>query len=155
MLSGSAATGALFALGSAVCYGVFTVTSRHLAQRYHPLQSITVGFAVGSLMLLILALLTGFETRYDTQGWAMLVYLGSVPSALAYSLFLIGMRSVTATLASISMLMEPLTAAVLAWLLFGERLGPLGFAGAALLLGAIGVMFVSQRQPEAVTTHSG
>jgi drug/metabolite transporter (DMT)-like permease len=32
---------------------------------------------------------------------------------------------------------EPLTAAVLAWLLFDERLGPLALVGAALLLGAV------------------
>ena len=30
-----------------------------------------------------------------------------------------------------------LTAAVLAWLLFAEQLGPLALAGAALLLGAV------------------
>ncbi len=32
------------------------------------------------------------------------------------------------------------TGALLAWVLFGERLGPLGLFGAALLLGAMAVL---------------
>jgi len=64
-----------------------------------------------------------------------------VPTALAYVLFLTGIRSITATVASIATLIEPLTSTVLAWLLFGEQLGPLGVFGAALLLGAIGLLY--------------
>lgn len=139
------AVGALSALGAALCYSVFTISSRHLAQRYHPLQTITVGFGVGSLLLLALALAGGLVVDYPPLGWALLVYLGSVPSALAYSLFLAGIASITATLASISSLVEPLTATLLAWLLFGEKLGPLGVLGAALLLGAILILFRAER----------
>ncbi|MBC8076377.1 MAG: EamA family transporter, partial [Chloroflexales bacterium] len=73
-------------------------------------------------------------------GWMMLVYLGLVPTALAYVLFLRGMRTTSATVASIVTLLEPLTSTALAWLIFGERFGPLGFVGAALLLGAIGLL---------------
>ena len=72
---------------------------------------------------------------------ALLLYLGLVPTALAYVLFLTGMRSITATVASIATLIEPLTSTVLAWLLFDEQLGPLGLFGAALLLGAIGLLY--------------
>lgn len=52
-------------------------------------------------------------------------------------LFTFGMRQTSATTASIVALLEPLTAAGLAWLLFGERLGPLGLVGGALLLAAV------------------
>jgi drug/metabolite transporter (DMT)-like permease len=37
---------------------------------------------------------------------------------------------------------EPFTAAVLAWILFREELGPLGLLGAGLLLGAMGVILL-------------
>ena len=47
------------------------------------------------------------------------------------------MRAATATEASIVTLLEPLTAAGLAWLLLGERLGPLGLLGALALFGAM------------------
>lgn len=154
-VTGADATGAAFALGAAVFYAIFTVCSRHLAQRYHPLQTTTVGFAVGSVLLLGMASASGFVTSYPAEGWLLLIYLGTVASALAYGLYLAGIRSVTATLASISSLVELLTAAVLAWLLFGEKLAPLGLLGAGLLLGAIVVMYRAQRQPDPAGSTPG
>jgi DME family drug/metabolite transporter len=143
----SAGMGGLFALGAAVGYSVFMICSRHLAQAYHPLQTITVGFAAGSLLLLVLAESSGFVTGYSPAAWGLLIYLGSVPSALAYSLFLAGMRTTTATLASVTALLEPLTATALAWALFGEQLTPPGILGAALLLGAIVVLNRKEDRP--------
>ncbi len=134
-------TGVLLALGSAFGYTMLTLCSRTLAGRYHPLQPITIGFAAGALMRLPFALATGFVASYPAAGWALLLYLGLIPTALAYLFFLTGIRRITATVASIVTLIEPLTSTVLAWLLFGERLGPLGVFGAALLLGAIGLLY--------------
>ncbi len=133
--------GVLLALGSAFGYTMLTLCSRTLAGRYHSLQPITIGFAAGALLLLPFALATSFVISYPAGGWALLLYLGLVPTALAYVLFLTGIRSITATVASIATLIEPLTSTVLAWLLFGEQLGPLGVFGAALLLGAIGLLY--------------
>jgi DME family drug/metabolite transporter len=129
--------GVALACGSALGYATLAVTSRAIAGRYHALQINAVGFGAGALILLPLALASGFVVSYPVQGWALLAYLGVVPTALGYALFLTGMRTTPATVASILTLMEPLTATVLAWVLFGERLGPLGLIGAALLLGAL------------------
>jgi DME family drug/metabolite transporter len=137
----AAGLGILLALGSALGYASMALASRTIAGRYHPVQINAVGFAVGALILLPAALTTGFTIDYPALGWLLLGYLGLVPSALAYGLFMTGMRSTSATVASIITLVEPLTAAVLARLLFGEQLGSLGAAGAALLLGAMIVLF--------------
>jgi DME family drug/metabolite transporter len=51
------------------------------------------------------------------------------------------MRTITATVASIVTLLEPLTATVLAWVLFGERLGPGGAPGILLLFGALALLY--------------
>lgn len=132
--------GVLLALGSALGYAVVALCSRTLAARYHPLQPITFGFAAGALLLLPFALATGLTVSYPMVGWTLLLHLGLIPTALAYWLFLAGMRTTTATAASITTLIEPLTSTVLAALLFGERLGPLGLLGALLLLGALGLL---------------
>lgn len=133
---GHVVVGALLASGSALGYALVTLISRSLTQ-YHPLQTTTVGFATGTVVLVPLALATGFVASYPPQGWLLLVYLGSIPTAFAYSLFLAGMARTPATVASITTLLEPLTATILAALLFGERLTPLGIGGAGLLLCAV------------------
>lgn len=135
------AQGVLLALGSAFSYAMLTLCIRALARRYDPFQPITIGFSVGASVLLPFALSTGFVTSYPIAGWALLIYLGLVPTAIAFALFLYGMRSTTATTASIVTLLEPLTSTALAWLLFSERLGPLSLLGAVLLLGVIALLY--------------
>jgi DME family drug/metabolite transporter len=136
-LDGSAGIGLLLALGSALGYATIAIVSRRIARQYHPLTPLTIGFAVGTLALLPAVLLEGPHLSYPIVGWGLLLYLGTVPTALAYVLFTIGMRTTVATVATVVTLVEPLTAAALAWLLFDERLGPLALVGAALLLGAV------------------
>lgn len=125
--------GALFALASAAGYAAMTICGRLLSPQAHPLQVNAVAFSAGAAMLLALALPGGFVFTYAPLGWGLLLYLGLVPSALAYGLFLAGVRRTGATAATMVTLLEPLTATLLAWLLFGERLGPLGLLGAGLL----------------------
>jgi DME family drug/metabolite transporter len=134
---GQTALGLLLALCSALGYAVIALCGRALAGRCHPLQPIAVGSCAGALMLLPFALAGGLVATYSSAGWGLLLHLGLLPTALAYVLFFSGVRHTTATAASIVTLIEPLTSTALAWLLFGERLGPLGALGAALLIGAI------------------
>lgn len=133
-------SGVVLALGAAASYAVVTLCGRVLADRCHPLQTLTLSFGLGALLLFPAALAGGLVSDYPLAGWGLLLHLGLVPTALAYVLFLLGMRSVSATAASIITLLEPLTAAVLAWWFFDERLGLVGLSGGALLLLAIGVL---------------
>lgn len=73
-------------------------------------------------------------------GWPLFLYLGLIPTALAYGLYAVGLRRTPATLAGIVTLLEPLTASTLGVLLFGERLGVAGTFGAFLLLAAISLL---------------
>jgi DME family drug/metabolite transporter len=136
-LTATAALGLLLAVGSAVGYALLTIVARRLARQYHPLTPLTIGFGVGSLALLPALLLEGAPVLYPVVSWGLILYLGAVPTALAYVLFTLGMRTTVATVASLVTLIEPLTAAGLAWLLFDERLGPLALVSAVLLLGAV------------------
>ncbi|HSE92494.1 MAG TPA: EamA family transporter, partial [Methylomirabilota bacterium] len=69
-----------------------------------------------------------------------LLYLGAVTTAGAYALYAAGLRMVPASVAGVVTLLEPLTATLLAVLVFGERLGLTGAIGAALLLSAIALL---------------
>ena len=57
--------------------------------------------------------------------------------AVAYALLYAGLRTVAGSAALVATLLEPVTAAVLAAIVLGERLGVLGIIGAALILLAV------------------
>ena len=136
------ARGILLALGSAFGYSLVALASQKIAGRYDPFQSIAISFSLGTVILFVFALSRGLMLNYSAVGWSLLVYLGTVPTALAYVLFISGMRSTSATVASISTLLEPLIATVLAWLIFRERFSPMGFVGVALLSGSLLVLYL-------------
>lgn len=133
--------GIVLALGSAFGYSLVTLASQKLAGRYDPFQSIAISFSLGAAILFACALANGLVLDYTPLSWSLLAYLGTVPTALAYVLFIAGMRFTSATAASIGTLLEPLVATCLAWLIFGERFSPLGFAGVALLSGSLLLLY--------------
>src|SRR5262249_45463252 len=129
------------ALLSAASFGLIQVCGRVLANRYHPMQTLSVFFFVVVLALVPITLVHGFVTTYPLMGWLLLAHLGLGISVLGFALLVLGLRTTPVTTAAIVSLLEPLTSTLLAWLLLGERLGPLGFFGAALLLSAMVIVF--------------
>ncbi len=71
-----------------------TLCSRVLAGRYHPLQPMAWGLTASALFLLPFALTFGLTLSYPAEGWLLLLYLGIAPTALAFVVFLVGMRHV-------------------------------------------------------------
>lgn len=143
--------GLAMAGGAALCYAVFALASWTLAPRHHPFTLIALGFGLGALLLLPLALSAGLAVSGGAMAWAAILYIGLVATALAYALFYLGLRSVVAAATGILVLLEPLTSAVLASVIHGERLGPYGLLGGALLLAAtviVGLIRPPDRRPD-------
>jgi DME family drug/metabolite transporter len=138
--AGAFAAGALAALGAGLSYAVYAVTAKGLLRRAAPLPLAAVTFTLAALLLTPALALTPGAGAQLAAGWPLLLYLGVVPTAAAYVVFGAGLRRVTVTTAGIATLLEPLTAATLGVLAFGERLGTVGWAGAAMLLGALGLL---------------
>jgi DME family drug/metabolite transporter len=142
------AAGALAALGAGLSYAVYAVTAKGLLRRIAPLPLAALTFTLAAVLLTPVVVLERGAAAQLVEGWPLFLYLGVVPTAVAYVVFGAGLRRVTATAAGIATLLEPLTAAALGVLVFGERLGAVGWAGAALLLGALGLLARSTSQNE-------
>jgi DME family drug/metabolite transporter len=95
------------------------------------------GFALGGLVLVPFAALTGLAFRPAPAAIGLLIALATGPTAVAYTLYFRGLRGAPPGTAALLALLEPLTATMLAALLLGERLSVTGLAGAALLLAAV------------------
>ncbi|GAA3555050.1 hypothetical protein GCM10022197_07760 [Microlunatus spumicola] len=130
--------GVLLAIASGTTYAVSTALGRRVAGVSSPLALATVTSCAGAVGLLPLGLLApGPHLSGDPVVVGLLAYLGVLTLALAYALLYAGLRTVAGSAAVVATLLEPLTAAVLAALVLGERLGPLGLVGGALILLAV------------------
>jgi drug/metabolite transporter, DME family len=144
--------GMVLALACAAGIGSHVLGMQSLAHRVHPLQTLAIGFTVGAILFAPLALSRGVSFDQTWQIWSWLLYLGVVPSSIAYLFYQRGLRDIPATIASIVTMLEPLIAAVLAWLLFQERLGIWGWAGGALLLLSIAYLATHSLHPKPAAT---
>ncbi|HEY7142505.1 MAG TPA: EamA family transporter [Methylomirabilota bacterium] len=128
-------TGVALALGAGLSYAVYAVAVKTLVHRAPPLAVAALTFSVAALSLLPALLLE--RPAADARGWVLLAYLGVVPTAGAYILYVVGLRTTRVTVSGVLTLVEPLTATLLGVLFFGDRLGLGGTLGAALLLSAV------------------
>ena len=129
------AAGVTLALGAGLAYAVYAVAVKSLVHRAPPLTVAALTFSVAALFLLP-ALLLEWPTA-DARAWALLAYLGVVPTAAAYIIYMIGLRTTRVTVSGVLTLVEPLTATTLGVLFFGDRLGLIGAVGAMLLISAV------------------
>jgi len=97
------------------------------------------GFSLGGMALLPLAAVLGggLGFRPSLASAGLLAALGIGPTAVAYTLYFRGLRKASASTAALLSLIEPITAAVLAALVLGDRLSGTGIAGAVVLLAAV------------------
>ncbi|GAA2653060.1 MULTISPECIES: DMT family transporter [Streptomyces] len=142
-----------WALVSAAGYAGMTLRARWLGQRGaggDPLVTTAWSVAVGTLCLLPLAAVEGLLPHTADLGrvlW-LLVYVATVPTALAYALYFTGAAAVRAATVSVIMLIEPVSAAAIAVLVLGERLTGAVVLGTVLLLTAVGALIVAEsRRP--------
>ena len=152
VLAGSDATvsalGVLLALGAGLSYAVYTVASKRMLGDGHAPEAVMArAFGFGALLLVPVLVAEGGGPLTSAGGWAMALYLGAIPTAVAYVLFARGLRRLSAGETATLTLAEPLTASALGAIVLAERPGPLAVAGAALVLAGLAVLAARTREP--------
>lgn len=134
--------GVVLGLATAVIYSAYVLTTAGLSTRVHPLLLSALVCSGAAVTLIVAAAVVGdlHPGAVTIAGAGWLGAIAVVSTVAAVSLFFAGMSRVGATTASILSTAEPLTAVALAALVFGEALGPVQMAGAALIVGAVVVL---------------
>ncbi|WP_406129134.1 DMT family transporter [Streptomyces sp. NBC_00989] len=150
-------SGVLLALVSAAGGTAMTLLTRRWGRGGGTDASATaVGtFAVTSLCLLPLALAEGLVPHTAQPGrvlW-LLGYIATVPTALAYALYFVAAAVVRSATVSVIMLLEPVSAAVLAVVLLGERPTPTTLAGTLLMLASVAGLAVTEARGAPAAEH--
>jgi len=150
--------GLALAVLSAVGYAGVTLLTRAMGRRNgggDQYNVTLIGTAIGMVCLLPVAALEGLMPGAGAplRSAAMLCYLGAVPTALAYALFNAGLSSVRATTASVIALMEPVTAAVIAVAVLGERMTVIAVIGTVVLMIAVVILALAEHGAPGTTNR--
>ena len=138
--------GIALALGAGASYGLYTVTSKTLLEQGHrPEGVMAVAFGLGGVLLAPALVLGDTAWLTTPDGASLAVYLGLVPTALAYVLFARGLQKLPAASVATLTLAEPLTAATLGVAILGERPGPVAGLGALMVLSGLLVLTAKPR----------
>jgi drug/metabolite transporter (DMT)-like permease len=138
-------TGALLILGAALCNSVTTVVQKPLLTRHRPLTVSAWNMVIGALALS--PWLPNAASEFGVASPAAIqavIYLGLVPSLVAYGTWSVALSRLPASRASNFMYCVPPVATLLGFLLLGEVPTLLGAVGGALAL--VGVAVVNWRR---------
>lgn len=145
----SVGAGVLLGLVAGLAYALYTYSSSRAIQLGHPSRGVMGAmFGLGAVALLPVLLLFGAPLLQSSQTVGIAAYLAISPMFIAYLLFGIGMRTLRSSTATTITLLEPFVATLLAVIVVGERLEPVGWIGLLLILVAVTAL-TTARQPRA------
>ena len=117
-------------LAAGISYASYYLFGKWVLARYEPVTIFAFVLPIGALGLLPFV---DFGPK-SALAWLALVALSLTSTYLAYLAYYSGLRHVPASRAVLVATVEPVAAAALAAAVYGERLGPWGVAGGALIL---------------------
>ncbi|WP_272976118.1 DMT family transporter [Deinococcus geothermalis] len=123
-------------------YSLYYLYGKAYFTRYPPTALYAVALPVGALGLLPFVALSA----KTPAAWGSLIGIAVLSTYFAYLAYSAGLRHLPATRASVIASLEPVVAAGLAALLFGERLSTTALLGAALVIGAALLLSLEKSQ---------
>ena len=127
-------------LAAAALYALQIALMELFAPRYDPLAFTTVEMSAAFVGFAAVAVVTGqVELPRGLTVWGALVVTGVFASALGYLAQAWAQRRTSATRTALIFALEPVFAGIFGYALAGDRLGALGWAGCAVILGGIAV----------------
>jgi DME family drug/metabolite transporter len=144
------APGVALAVGAGASYAAFTLASKRLLDAGHGVEPVMArAFGWGALLLVPVLLIGDVSWVATAGGAALALWLGAVPTAIAYLLFARGLRHLPAGEVATLTLGEPVTAAVLGAVVLAERPGAVAVAGIGLILAGLAVLAIPGRRAAA------
>ena len=144
-------SGDLLAIATAVFYGAYLLAVKQLRQRFDPITIMSWSGLVSCPTLLLVAVLSK-DTLIpaNVQGWGAVVALGIVSHVGGQTLIAFALGRLPAAFSSVSLLMQPVVAALLAWPILNEPVTPRQMLGGAIVLA--GIALAHQGRTKSPTT---
>lgn len=126
------------AVASGLAYSSWYIFGKILGRNREPAVTSLLAMSFGLVFLTpIMISFEGFNMPDTLLGWQLVALIAVIPTALAYLLYLAGLKLIEATRASVFAIVEPVAAAALAFLIFQETLSYDSLLGFVLIISSI------------------
>ncbi len=137
--------GIIGGLGAAAFLSAYTVLSESALHRYKPWTVLCYASLFSAVACNFLPTPFGGLIRsYDAGQWFWILFISIVGTVVSLGLYNKGLRLIRATHASITATLQPIAAAVLAFLFLGEAMSPWQIAGVFLVVTSITLLQVGK-----------
>ena len=137
--------GDVMIIACAFLWAIYSILSKRIANKYHALTALNWAFILGAIGLVPFYFLTP-HVSLTSVPWPALASIGFLAvfcSIVAYLIYNVALETMDASRVALFIYLVPLATIVLAWLILGERLSPLGAFGGLLVLAG---MWIAERK---------
>ncbi len=122
--------------------------TRKVVNKYGATFFMGISSLLGSLFILPMALarLEGNLADEMLKAWPELLYIVLIGTALAYLLYYIGLKRISAFVASMAFFLKPGLACILAWIIRGEKMNTWTFSGTLIVFMALCLTLINNRK---------
>lgn len=142
--------GAACALGAGLCWAFYIYFGQRVVQQNIGMHALTIAISISALCLLPIGLYNNAPQLIDPQYWGKAVLIAILATAIPYALDLKALKQLNKTSYGTLSSLSPALAALIGFLLLGERIGLLQWiALACIMLASVGVTVRAARQARA------
>lgn len=140
--------GIAMGLASAILFATYTVLSERLEAVYGPIRTLFRAFSVATLFWIVVMIPRGWPAElFDSSNFWRVLFVGVGGTLTPFVLYVWGIGRVRAERASIAATLEPVLAAVFAWVWLAEALDAIQIVGGVLVVGAVVFLQARRRTP--------
>ncbi|WP_108663134.1 DMT family transporter [Acuticoccus kandeliae] len=137
--------GDLLMVAAAFCMALYSVLSRPFISQNGPLPFTTLGMGAGATCLCAMSLIfrpLPSMAALEPVQWAAVAYLAIVGGAIIFLLWAFALAHTTATVVTVSVAVNPVTATIYGHVLLGEPAGPNVAVGVVAVLCGVGLTYL-------------
>jgi drug/metabolite transporter (DMT)-like permease len=139
--------GIIGGLSAAAFLACYTVLSESALRRYRPWTVLFYASLFSAVACnLLLAPFEGLTRSYNTVQWFWILFISIAGTAVSLGLYNKGLRMIRSTHASITATLQPISAALIAFLFLGEIMMPLQLVGVGLVVASIVVLQIGKER---------
>jgi DME family drug/metabolite transporter len=140
--------GIAMGIGAAIMFATYTVLSEKAEERYGTVAAIFRGFAVASLFWVVIQLPQGWPSSlFQADNVLRVLFVGVAGTLVPFLLYVWGIGRMRAARASIVATLEPVLAALIAWVWLDQSLSVMQVIGGLLAVASVVLLQVRREAP--------